>query len=199
MWSVPLATTPSAEPPAPSADPTLYAVGWTQTGIASWYGEPFHGRTTAAGNTYDMDAISAAHRTIPFGTRIRVDNLDNGRSIDLDVTDRGPFVRGRILDVSRGAARELEMIGPGTARVRITVTRNGDPGLRARRLRRRPGRLLSGAPERRGQAAGGRAGGVRSLDRAVREACTASWPAPSRMSRRSGRARETFGGFLRRC
>ena len=114
VWSVPLAT-------APSDDPPLYAIGWTETGIASWYGEPFHGRNTAAGNTYDMDGISAAHQTIPFGTRIRVDNLDNGRSIELAVNDRGPFVRGRILDVSRAAARALGMIGPGTARVRITV------------------------------------------------------------------------------
>lgn len=114
MWSVPLAT-------APSADPSVYVVGWTQTGVASWYGEPFHGRPTAAGCIYDMEAMTSAHQTIPFGTRIRVDNLENGRSIDLRVNDRGPFGRGRILDVSRAAARDLGMMGPGTARVRITV------------------------------------------------------------------------------
>ncbi|WP_420450007.1 septal ring lytic transglycosylase RlpA family protein [Candidatus Palauibacter sp.] len=115
MWAVPLETTPST-------DPSIYVVGWSQTGIASWYGEPFHGQPTASGTIYDMDGMTAAHQTIPFGTRIRVDNLENGRSIDLVVNDRGPFVRGRILDVTRTAALDLGMMGPGTARVRITVT-----------------------------------------------------------------------------
>jgi rare lipoprotein A len=101
--------------------PVVSSNSWTQTGIASWYGEPFHGRTTASGETYDMEELTCAHKTLPFGTRLRVENLDNGRSITLRVTDRGPFVGGRIVDVSRKAARELEMIGPGTARVRITV------------------------------------------------------------------------------
>ena len=114
MWSVPLAT-------SPSPDPSAYAVGWTQTGIASWYGEPFHGRPTASGVIYDMDGMTAAHQTMPLGTRIHVENLENGRTVDLDVNDRGPFVRGRILDVTRAAARDLGMLGPGTARVRITV------------------------------------------------------------------------------
>jgi rare lipoprotein A len=103
-------------PPEPSP-----AEGWTQTGTASWYGEPFHGRTTASGEIYDMEAMTAAHRTLPFGTVLRVDNLDNGRTTTLRINDRGPFVGNRILDVSRRGARELEMIGPGTARVRITV------------------------------------------------------------------------------
>jgi len=94
---------------------------WTQTGLASWYGEPFHGRTTASGEKYDMNELTCAHKTLPFHTRLRVQNLDNGRSITLRVTDRGPFVEGRIVDVSRKAAQELGMIGPGTARVRITV------------------------------------------------------------------------------
>ena len=68
-----------------------------------------------------MDRLTAAHQTLPFGTRIRVENLDSGKSVILRVNDRGPFAKGRILDVSRRAARELEMAGPGTARVRITV------------------------------------------------------------------------------
>lgn len=104
-----------APPPAPVAP------GWREEGIASWYGEPFHGRPTASGEIYDMEAPTAAHPTLPFGTIIRVENLDNGRSTELRVNDRGPFVERRILDVSRRGARELGMIGPGTARVRITV------------------------------------------------------------------------------
>ena len=114
VWSMPLEI-------GPPTDPAVYVVGWSQTGIASWYGDPFHGQRTASGDIYDMDGMTAAHQTIPFGTRIGVDNLDNGRSIELVVNDRGPFVRGRILDVTRAAAQDLGMMGPGTARVRITV------------------------------------------------------------------------------
>ena len=119
--SAPWATRPVTDP-----DPGVFVVGWTRTGVASWYGEPFHGRPAAAGGIYDMDAMTAAHRVIPFGTRIRVDNRDNGRTVELVVNDRGPFVRGRILDVSRAGARALGMIGPGTARVRITIVEAGD-------------------------------------------------------------------------
>ncbi len=97
------------------------APGWREEGVASWYGDPFHGRLTASGEIYDMEGMTAAHRTLPFGTRVRVDNLDNGRSVELTVNDRGPFARGRVLDVSRRGAEILGMIGPGTARVRITV------------------------------------------------------------------------------
>jgi rare lipoprotein A len=109
----------STPPPRPPGEGT--PAGWTQTGVASWYGEPFHGRRTASGEIYDMEAMTCAHRTLPFGTRIRVQNLDNGRSVTLTVNDRGPFVEGRIVDVSRRGARELGMLGPGTAQVRITV------------------------------------------------------------------------------
>ena len=91
--------------------------------MASWYGNPFHGRATASGEIYDMEAMTAAHPTLPFGTRLRVENLENGRSVTVTINDRGPFVKDRILDVSRKAARELGMLGPGTARVRITVLR----------------------------------------------------------------------------
>ena len=94
---------------------------WTQTGLASWYGEPFHGRQTASGEVYDMNELTCAHRTLPFGTRLRVENLENGRAVTVRVNDRGPFVDGRILDVSRKAAQELGIIGPGKARVRLTV------------------------------------------------------------------------------
>ncbi len=120
-----LAGRPVSPPPDPAhvdpARPGAPGLGWTETGIASWYGHPYHGRTTASGEVYDMEARTGAHRTLPFGTRIRVENLDNGRTATLTINDRGPFVEGRILDVSRRIAQELDMLGPGTARVRITV------------------------------------------------------------------------------
>lgn len=97
------------------------AAGWTEEGIASWYGRPFHGRQTASGETYDMDAATAAHPFLPFGTVIRVENLVSGATTTLRINDRGPFVGGRVLDVSRRGARELELLGPGTGPVRITV------------------------------------------------------------------------------
>ena len=109
-----------------------FGLGWTETGVASWYGEPFHGRRTASGEVYDMDALTAAHQSLPFGTVIRVDNRDNGRSVELRVTDRGPFAKDRILDVSRAGARALGMLGPGTAHVRITVVRRGGDAVSVR-------------------------------------------------------------------
>lgn len=196
VWSVPLATAPPAT--TPSDDPSVYAVGWTQTGIASWYGEPFHGRTTAAGGTYDMDEISAAHQTIPFGTWIRVDNLDNGRSIDLNVNDRGPFVRGRILDVSRAAARALEMIGPGTARVRITIieaanavsARGGCVVVQVAAYRvRRSAEAKRQAVERAGFEAS-----IEPYEDMYRVVAGPFADEPA-----ASRARESLGGFMRRC
>jgi rare lipoprotein A len=95
--------------------------GGVERGVASWYGEPFHGRTTASGEVYDMNLLTAAHRTLPFHTRLEVVNLDNGRHLVVRVNDRGPFVRGRILDLSYAAARELGVVGPGTARIELRV------------------------------------------------------------------------------
>jgi rare lipoprotein A len=95
--------------------------GWQQEGEASWYGPGFHGRRTASGEVYDMEAMTAAHRELPFGSRIRVVNLDNGLETRVRINDRGPFARGRVLDLSRAAARTLDMLGSGTARVRIEV------------------------------------------------------------------------------
>jgi rare lipoprotein A len=94
-------------------------IRYRETGIASWYGEDFHGRKTANGETYDMHAMTAAHRTLPFNTRVRVTNLDNGRKTELRINDRGPFVSGRVIDLSRSGAKEIEMLGPGTARVLV--------------------------------------------------------------------------------
>jgi rare lipoprotein A len=89
--------------------------------VASWYGEQFHGRTTSSGEVYDMEGMTAAHRTLPFSTVVRVENLTNGRSTTLRINDRGPFVDGRIIDLSRWGARELEMLGAGIAQVQVTV------------------------------------------------------------------------------
>jgi rare lipoprotein A len=90
-------------------------------GEASWYGDRFHGRKTANGETYDMQQMTAAHRTLPFGTLVRVTNLENDRSVVVRINDRGPFIAGRILDVSRAAAEALGMVKSGVARVEVRV------------------------------------------------------------------------------
>ncbi len=92
-----------------------------QTGWASYYGREFDGRKTANGETYDMHALTAAHRSLPFGTRVKVTDIETGRSVVVRINDRGPWARGRILDLSFEAARRIGMIGPGTARVRMEV------------------------------------------------------------------------------
>src|SRR5438128_3674774 len=93
----------SAPPPEPTADVV-------QSGPASWYGEPHHGRRTASGETYDMHQLTAAHPTLPFGTRVLVTNLKNDRSVEVRINDRGPHVAGRIIDVSYAAAQKLDAI-----------------------------------------------------------------------------------------
>ena len=95
------------------------AEGFVEYGKASWYGEEFHGRPTASGRVYDMYAKSAAHKTLPLDTLVRVVNLSNRKSIIVPVNDRGPFVRGRVIDLSYGAAKELDMIGPGVVDVKV--------------------------------------------------------------------------------
>ena len=90
-------------------------------GVASYYGNPHHGRRTASGERFDMHDMTAAHRTLPFGTRVRVTNLGNGRSVVVRINDRGPWKKGRIVDISYDAARELHMVGVGTARVRLDI------------------------------------------------------------------------------
>ena len=93
-----------------------------QEGVASWYGKDFHGRPTANGEIYDMENLTAAHRTLPLGVWADVTHLDNGRTVRVWINDRGPFVKGRIIDMSRGAARELGMLEDGVARVRVVVS-----------------------------------------------------------------------------
>ena len=124
---------PTETPAAPSGYPTPYRVGrqWYQPipdaegfherGTASWYGHEFHGRKTSNGEIYDMYGVSAAHKTLPFGTVVRVHNLHNGRDLAVRINDRGPFVKGRIIDLSYGAAEKLGVIGPGTAPVEIVA------------------------------------------------------------------------------
>jgi rare lipoprotein A len=90
-------------------------------GIASWYGDPYHGRRTSNGEIYNKYAMTAAHRTLPFDTVVKVNNLENGRNVSVRINDRGPFVKDRIIDLSYAAAKEIEMIGPGSARVRLDV------------------------------------------------------------------------------
>ena len=113
-----------ASPSSPSAAATPRIqphIGDTEEGIASWYGYPYHGRQAADGEIYDMEKLVAAHRTLPFHTWVRVYNLDNSKSVDVEIIDRGPFIDGRIIDLSHRAAQDVAMIGPGTARVRIEI------------------------------------------------------------------------------
>jgi rare lipoprotein A len=109
---------PAAALPAAPA-PSRIASG--ETGLASWYGHPYHGRPAANGEIYDMEAFTAAHRTLPFGTRVRVVNLTNGKTVDVRITDRGPFVENRVIDLSHAAAGAIGLIGPGVARVRLDI------------------------------------------------------------------------------
>jgi rare lipoprotein A len=126
---------PAPQPPAPSieqppapgapAAPGIYV----EEGIASWYGVPFHGRRAANGEIFDMNTLVAAHRTMPFGSILRVTNLNNGRQVEVRVIDRGPFVKDRVLDVARAAAIALDMIGTGTAPVRIELLSGPTPAV----------------------------------------------------------------------
>jgi len=128
-----LVTRPGAEAPGAYKIGQPYAVGgvwyypaedfaYNETGVASWYGAQFHGRATANGETYDMNALTAAHKTLPMPTLVRVINLENGRAVVLRVNDRGPFAQGRIIDVSRRAAQLLGFEKQGTARVRVQMS-----------------------------------------------------------------------------
>ena len=92
-----------------------------ETGLASWYGYPYHGRPAADGEIYDMERLTAAHRTLPFGTMVRVVNLSNGKTVDVRIIDRGPFVEKRIIDLSHAAAVAIDLVGPGVAPVRLDI------------------------------------------------------------------------------
>jgi rare lipoprotein A len=98
--------------------PQIYS---QETGLASWYGHPYHGRAASNGEIYDMEKLTAAHRTLPFGTWVHVTNLANNKSVDVRIIDRGPFIDGRIIDLSHAAAQAINMIGPGVAEVRVDI------------------------------------------------------------------------------
>jgi rare lipoprotein A len=120
-------------PPPPPEHPKPYKIGknwyqplphardFKQRGKASWYGRKFHGRKTASGQIYNMYAMTAAHKTLPLGTYVSVRNLQNDRKIEVKINDRGPFVRGRIIDLSYMGAKKLGIVGPGTAKVEIVA------------------------------------------------------------------------------
>lgn len=122
--------TPSHPPqviaPGPAAHPVdpdkIDADSAYQVGVASYYGKKFHGRKTANGEVFNMYKLTAAHRVLPLGTLVKVTNLQNGRWVEVKVNDRGPFIEGRILDLSFAAALELEMVKQGTAKVMIEIT-----------------------------------------------------------------------------
>ena len=107
--------------------PMAHARDFKEEGLASWYGKDFHGRKTSSGEAYDMYGMTAAHKTLPLGTYVRVHNLSNSRSVDVRVNDRGPFVRGRVIDLTYTAASRIGMLGPGTAPVRIEALGALDP------------------------------------------------------------------------
>jgi rare lipoprotein A len=130
-------------PPPPAAAPSL---GDTETGIASWYGKPYHGRPAANGEIYDMEKLTAAHRTLPFNTWVRVYDLDNNKTVEVRITDRGPFIEGRIIDISHAAAREIEMIGPGIARVRVEIIRAPEGESRSQSPGGSPSQSPGGSP-----------------------------------------------------
>lgn len=115
-------------------------VGSIEEGLASWYGPPYHGRQAADGEIYDMEKMTAAHRTLPFQTWVRVTNRQNGLTVDVRITDRGPFVEGRIIDLSKAAARRIQLLGPGVSPVRLEVI---NP----------PSQVLASAPIRSGNSA----------------------------------------------
>jgi rare lipoprotein A len=119
----------SPRPASPSIGPTPPGepLAFVEEGIASWYGAPFNGRTASSGEIYDMNQPVAAHRTLPFGSIVRVTNMKNGQHTDVRIIDRGPFVSGRIIDLSLAAARELDMVRAGTAQVRIELLSSPSP------------------------------------------------------------------------
>jgi peptidoglycan lytic transglycosylase len=119
----------ASHPPPRPVSSAAPAPGWTEDGIASWYGgrDGFEGKPTASGETYDSSLLTAAHRELPLGTVVDVTNLDNDRIVRVRINDRGPFISGRVIDLSRAAAEKIGLLGPGTGPVRITVVTPGPP------------------------------------------------------------------------
>jgi rare lipoprotein A len=117
---------PSGQPPATERQPAIPGE-YVEEGVASWYGDPFNGRRTSNGEIYDMHQFTAAHRTLPFNAIVRVTNLRNGKQTEVRITDRGPFVADRVIDLSLSAAQAIDMVGPGTAPVRLEMLGGPNP------------------------------------------------------------------------
>lgn len=123
---LPEPSAPSAPPPSVEPQPAIPGQ-YVEEGVASWYGVPFNGHRTSSGEIYDMHAFTAAHRTLPFGSLVRVINLRNGMQTEVRINDRGPFVANRVIDLSLSAAQAIGMVGPGTAPVRLEVVSGPSP------------------------------------------------------------------------
>ena len=150
-----------APAPAPKAEPRPAET----SGTASWYGKAHHGQPTASGEIYDMHAFTAAHRSLPLGTRVLVTNVKNDRSVEVRINDRGPFIRGRILDLSYAAARELGSLEDGAFRVKLRVL---EEPAGARAGSSPPARTAAGAPGAPVSAPSPRRGGPRRPGRSTR-------------------------------
>ena len=122
----PPAPTPSSAPAVAEQQPAVPGQ-FVEQGVASWYGVPFDGHRTSNGEIYDMHQFTAAHRTLPFGTVVRVTNLRNGKQTEVRINDRGPFVADRVIDLSLSAAQAIDMVGPGTAPVRLEMISGSNP------------------------------------------------------------------------
>lgn len=128
----PRSTNGGAAPARPATPMSKTGVLLTLEGVASYYADDFHGKQAANGERFDMNALTAAHRTFPFGTEVRVTNLANTKSVVVRINDRGPFKEGRLIDLSLRAAKDLDIVGAGTAKVRLEVLRWGDGTLHHR-------------------------------------------------------------------
>jgi rare lipoprotein A len=124
----PGASRASGPPPANERQPAVPGE-YVEEGVASWYGVPFNGRRTSNGEIYDMHEFTAAHRTLPFNCVVRVTNLNNGEHTEVRINDRGPFVANRVIDLSLSAAQAIEMVGPGTANVRLEILSGPNPNV----------------------------------------------------------------------
>lgn len=122
-----LAAACASRSPARTAPHGPPASGWTEQGVASWYGgrDGFEGKPTASGEIYDSSLLTAAHRELPLGSIVDVTNLDNGQTVRVRINDRGPFIAGRVIDLSRAAAKEIGLLGPGVGPVRLSVVTPG--------------------------------------------------------------------------
>jgi rare lipoprotein A len=121
---------------------TEVPAGYSQNGTASWYGPGFHGRKTATGEVYNMNGMTAAHTELPLNSIVRVKNLTNNKEVTVRINDRGPFVGDRVIDLSLASAKELGMLGPGTAPVKVTVVTPGEV-----KLASKPGPVKATAPK----------------------------------------------------